>query len=255
MTLMRTRIHNLGIRRNHHVHPGAVRPAARRRALRDGAVALALAAVLGVTLTACGSDSDSGSPSATQTASNGDVFNDADVSFATAMIQHHAQALAMVALADGRPLDPAVKKLTEQIRDAQAPEIETMTDWLSAWDQEVPATVNDHAHGGHDMGNTDGSDMDMGGDESSSSESSMGSDTGAGMPGMMTAEQMDQLKNASDVEFQDMWLQMMVEHHQGAIEMAQDEVDQGTFGDALTLAKHIETSQQAEIEKMEGILG
>ncbi len=252
---MRSRIPTLGVCRDNPVHTGAVRPAARMHLLRAGAAALALTAALGVTLTACGSDSDSGSPSATQTASNGDVFNAADVSFATAMIQHHAQALAMVALADGRPLDPAVKKLTEQIRDAQAPEIETMTDWLNAWDQEVPATVNDHAHGGHDMGNMDGSDMDMGGDESTSSESSTGSDTGAGMPGMMTAEQMDQLENASDAEFQDMWLQMMVEHHQGAIEMAEDEIDQGTFGDALALAKHIEASQQDEIDQMQGMLG
>ena len=252
---MRSQIHTLGVRRYHPVHPEAVRPAGRRRVLRGGAVALALTAALGVTLTACGSDSESGSPSATQTASNGDVFNDADVSFATAMIQHHAQALAMVDLADGRPLDPAVKTLTEQIRDAQAPEIETMTDWLNAWDQEVPATVNDHAHGGHDMGNMSDSDMDMGGDESGSPESSTGADTGAGMPGMMTAEQMDQLKNASDAEFQDMWLQMMVEHHQGAIEMAKEEIDRGTFADALTLAKNIESSQQAEIENMEGMLG
>ena len=229
----------------------------RRRQVRRGALALALAGTLAVTAAACGSDSgsDSASPSAAQTASNGDVFNSADVEFATAMIQHHAQALAMVALADGRPLDPDVKKLTEQIRDAQAPEIETMTDWLDSWGQEVPATVNDHAHGGHDMDGMEGMDGSGGASASADSGTSMGDDTGAGMPGMMTAEQMDELENASDAEFQDMWLQMMVEHHQGAIEMAKDEVDQGTFGDAIALAKSIESSQQAEIDTMEEMLG
>lgn len=110
---------------------------------------MALAAGLGLTLAACGGDPDSGgAPSATTTASNGDVY--ADVTFATAMIQHHARALVMVDLAAGRPLDPDVQTLTEQIRDARAPEIETMTDWLTAWDQEVPATVRDHAPAGQD---------------------------------------------------------------------------------------------------------
>ena len=208
--------------------------------LRRAAVGVALAGALGLSLAACGDDSNSGSgsPSAVQTASNGDVYNAADVKFATDMIQHHAQALAMVALTDGRPLDPAMKKLTEQIRDAQAPEIETMTGWLTNWGQKVPATVNDHVHGGHDM---DGMDM--------------GSGTGTDMPGMMTSEQMDQLKNASDAEFQDMWLQMMQDHHRGAIEMAQDEVKKGTFNDAIALAKQIASSQQQEIDKMEAMLG
>ena len=218
----------------------------RRRMLR-GAAALLLASGLGLAVTACGDSDSGGSPSATRTASNGDVFNDADVAFATAMIQHHAQAIAMVAMADGRPLDPAVEKLMEQIRDAQAPEIETMTGWLTDWDQEIPATVNDHAHGAHDDMGGMGSDEDSG--------ASMGPETGAGMPGMMTAEQMDELENAPDGEFQDMWLEMMIEHHQGAIDMARDEIDEGRYGDAVALAEHIESSQQQEIDTMQGMLG
>jgi uncharacterized protein (DUF305 family) len=212
-----------------------------------GAVALMLAVGLGPALTACGGSDSDGAPAAVHTASNGDVFNDADVAFATAMIQHHAQAIAMVAMADGRPLDPAVTKLMEQIRDAQAPEIETMTGWLTDWDQKVPATVNDHAHGAHDDMGGMGSDGDSG--------TSMGPETGAGMPGMMSAEQMDELENASDAEFQDMWLEMMVEHHQGAIDMARDEIENGRYGDAVALAKNIESSQQQEIETMQGMLG
>jgi uncharacterized protein (DUF305 family) len=52
-----------------------------------------------------------------------------------------------------------------------------------------------------------------------------------------------------------MWLEMMVEHHQGAIDMARDEVDHGRYGDAVALAEHIESSQQQEIDTMRGMLG
>lgn len=207
--------------------------------VRRTAAAIALTTALGLTLVGCGDDSD-GSPSATQTASNGDVFNDADVSFASDMIPHHAQALSMVDLTEGRPLDPEVKQLTEDIRAAQGPEIETMTDWLTAWDQEIPETMRDHVNSGHDM---DG--------EMSEQMEGMDSD----MPGMMSGEQMDELQDASDDEFQDMWLEMMVMHHQGAIDMAQAEQEDGKFADAIALAKTIESAQQDEIETMEGMLG
>lgn len=231
-------IHLFDADRNHPAPDPASRFAGRRR-LRHRTGALALAGALGLTLAACGGSDSEDSPSAARTAGNGDVFNDADVAFATGMVQHHAQAVAMVVLTDGRPLDPAVERLAQQIRDAQAPEIETMTDWLTDWDQEVPATVNDHLHGGHDMGE-DGSGMggmDM-------------DDTGGDMPGMM-----GQLEHASDAEFQDLWLQMMVEHHEGAVEMAHEEAEHGTFDDAVALADHIASSQQREIDRMEKMLG
>ncbi len=61
------------------------------------------------------------------------------------MIPHHAQAIEMVTLTQGRPLDPAVEDLANQIRDAQAPEVETMVDWLTAWDEQIPETSIDHA--------------------------------------------------------------------------------------------------------------
>lgn len=207
--------------------------------LRPTAALVALTIALAVPLAACGDDT-SQSPSDRRTAGNGDVYNDADVAFATEMIQHHAQALSMVDLADGRPLDPDVQQLTEDIRAAQGPEIETMTDWLTAWDQEIPPTMRDHSNAGHDM------DGDM-----SDRMDGMDSD----MPGMMSAEEMDELQDASDAEFQDMWLEMMIEHHEGAIEMAEDEQEDGEFADAIALAETIESSQQAEIATMEGLLG
>jgi len=72
---------------------------------------------------------------------------------------------------------------------------------------------------------------------------------------MMSAEDMQALASASDAEFEDMWLEMMVEHHQGAIEMAKTEQADGTFPEAVSLAESIEESQQAEIEQMESLLG
>lgn len=215
------------------------------------AAAGALAFVLAGGLAACGDDnmddhnmggdsSMSGSePGETQTASNGDVFNDADVQFATDMIQHHAQAVQMVVMTDGRQLDPEVAQLAEEIRAAQVPEIEQMTDWLSAWDQEIPETSLDHANAGHDMSEMSGSMEGMDGD----------------MPGMMTAEDMDALENASDADFQDMWLEMMIEHHTGAVEMAETEQQNGANEDAKALAGTIVETQQAEISTMEGLLG
>ncbi|QWF23713.1 DUF305 domain-containing protein [Nocardioides sp. LMS-CY] len=211
------------------------------RRLRRTATALALTAALGVSLAACGDDADTADgPSGTRTATNGDVFNTADVSFATEMIQHHAQALSMVDLADGRPLDPEVQQLTEDIRAAQGPEIETMSDWLTAWDQEIPETMRDHSNAGHDMGGDMSDRMD-----------GMDSD----MPGMMSPDEMDELQDASNAAFQDLWLTMMIEHHQGAIEMARTEQEDGAFDEAVTLAETIASAQQQEIETMEGLLG
>lgn len=197
--------------------------------------ALACAAVLGLTITSCGdSTTNSEDPSSRQTASNGDLFNKADVAFATQMIPHHAQAVEMVTLTRGRPLDPAVHQLAMDIRDAQVPEVETMTDWLTAWGADIPETSIDHVNGGHDMEGM--------------------SDAERGMPGMMTNEEMTTLKQASDAEFQQMWLEMMIKHHAGAIDMAHTEEDDGTFSGAVALAASIATSQQAEIDSMEKLL-
>jgi len=207
----------------------------RPRRARQRGLAILTAVALGFGLAACSDDSDStDSASDTQTAANGTVFNDADVEFATSMIPHHAQAIEMVTLGDGRPLDPAVQQLASQIRDAQVPEVETMVDWLTSWGEEVPETSLDHSNAGHGM------DMD-----------SMGGDT----PGMMSNEDIRALENASDGEFQDMWLEMMMEHHRGAIEMAETEQAQGKYPDAVALATSIETAQKAEIGQIEQLLG
>ncbi len=196
---------------------------------------LVLLGALTLTTGACGEEPTE-RPSAVRTASNGDVHNGADVQFAGDMIQHHAQALEMVDLTVGRELDPEVADLADRIRAAQAPEVEQMVDWLTAWGEEVPETSLDHAnaHGG-------GTDEHGGGDHE--------------MPGMMSADEMAELEAAPDSAFEQRWLEMMLEHHEGAVEMARAEREDGEFEGAIALAESIETSQQAEIEEIQELLG
>lgn len=195
-----------------------------------------LALGLGLTLTACGNDEPADD---TSTQVSETDHNDADVAFATDMIQHHAQALSMVDLTVNRTLDPEVQQLADAVREAQGPEIETMSDWLQDWDEEIPETMRDHANAGHDM---EGMGDSMEG---------MDSD----MPGMMSGDDFDELENAPDAEFQTMWLEMMIEHHEGAVEMAQDQQENGQYKPAVDLAGDVVATQTAEIEEMEALLG
>ena len=199
------------------------------------ATAAALLLTLAPLLAACGSDEPTAAPAAERTAASGDTFNDADVAFASDMIPHHADALVMVDMTQGRDLSPELAQLTEDIRAAQAPEIELMADWLTAWGEEVPETSRDHVNS-HDMG-------DMG---------DMGDDTDGHMG--MDPDDLAALEGADGAAFETMWLEMMVDHHEGAIEMAQQEQEAGLFTDAVDLADAIEASQSAEIDLMEGLL-
>lgn len=185
-------------------------------------------AVLGLTLVLAGCSND-------ETAeSSGKGFNDTDIAFATDMIQHHAQALQMVDFTMGKDLDPEVQQLADDIRAAQSPEIEMMADWLTDWDQPVPETVRDHA-------NADGGGMDM--------------DMGSDMPGMMSAEDLASLEQAEGTDFQQMWLEMMIEHHEGAIEMADEEQQNGEHAQAVAMAQDIADAQAEEISTMKNLLG
>ncbi|WP_416956811.1 DUF305 domain-containing protein [Nocardioides sp. T5] len=199
----------------------------------------ATAAALFLTLTTAGlagcggDDASGGTPAAEHTAANGDVHNDADIGFATEMIPHHADALVMVDMTQGRDLSPEFARLTEDIRDAQAPEIEMMADWLTDWGEEVPETSRDHVNS--HMGADDG-DMGM----------------GDGME--MDPDDLAELRDSGAGMFESMWMRMMIEHHEGAIEMAETEQADGLFPDAIALAESIESSQTAEIELMEELI-
>ncbi|GGO50863.1 lipoprotein [Streptomyces daqingensis] len=155
--------------------------------------------------------------------------NAADVAFAQGMIPHHRQALEMSELTPSRASSPEVKSLAAAIRGAQEPEIETLSGWLESWDEKVPP-------------------------KSSSGHSEHGEHSGHAMPGMMTAEDMEQLKKASGKEFDRKFLKLMIEHHEGAVEMARTEVDKGSYGKAKSMARDIERSQKGEIAQMRKML-
>lgn len=176
----------------------------------------ALVTAVALTLTACADDSES---------ANEANFNDADVTFAKGMIPHHEQAIEMAMLAEDRAGSREVKQLAASIEAAQDPEIQTMTGWLETWGEDVP----EH-EGGMDHG------------------------SGDDMFGMMSSQDMEELEAASGEEFDQMFLTMMTEHHEGAIEMAQIEQADGENPDALALAEKIETDQQTEIQTMQRLL-
>ncbi|MEV0898169.1 DUF305 domain-containing protein [Actinoplanes sp. NPDC049802] len=165
-------------------------------------------------------------PAATTSAvaSAGATFNDADVMFAQMMIPHHQEAVEMAAMADGRAASAQVKDLAGKIKAAQQPEIDTMTGWLTAWGK-APMP-------------------DMSG----------GMDHGGGMPGAMSESDMAALHDAKGAAFDKQFLTLMVKHHEGAIEMAQEQVGKGSNPEAKALAAKIVTDQQTEIATMKQIL-
>ena len=144
--------------------------------------------------------------------------NNADLAFTMMMIPHHEQAIEMADLIlrqDG--IDQRVLDLAQQIKDAQAPEIELMQGWLDEWG----------------YGSMDG--MDHGG-------------------GMMSDDDMSALEDASGSEASRLFLTQMIEHHVGAIEMAEEELDGGINPDVRELCERIIASQTAEIDTMKQIL-
>ena len=176
--------------------------------------------------------------------------NAADLAFAQQMIVHHQGAVEMADLAPSRAANQQVKDLAARIKAAQAPEIEQMTGWLTLWgaamSTSTAASPSDGGMGGMDHGGMSG--MGKEGEMSSGASSQMA------MPGMMSDTQMQQLTDATGADFDRLFLQLMIVHHQGAIEMADSEIAQGSNPAALALAESIKTSQTAEITEMQQLL-
>jgi len=186
--------------------------------------------VLALVLAGCAGATTMGDHSATTTPAPDSTYadashNEADVAFAMDMIVHHEQAIDMAAvLLEKDGVDERVVELARAIQEAQEPEITTMTAWLDAWGE--PA----------------------------------GSDEMDGMEGMdhgstMSDDDMDALASASGAEASRLFLKQMTVHHEGAIEMAQEELDAGENVDAVTLAQKIIDDQTAEITVMSDLLG
>lgn len=184
-----------------------------------------------VALAACGSDDSSSADMTAALAETTDapagavVLNDADIVFAQGMIAHHEQAIEMaeIALDPNRGASPEVLDLAMRIKAAQDPEVDQMKAWLIA----AGAPVTMDSSDGHDM---------------------------SSMEGMMSAEQMDSMAMMSGAEFDRMWLEMMIEHHMGAISQSETVKAEGSNPGVLALADRIITAQQAEITEMEALL-
>jgi uncharacterized protein (DUF305 family) len=142
-------------------------------------------------------------------------FSADDQMFAAMMIPHHEQAIQMSELALTNSTDPEIIELANEIKAAQGPEIEQMKNWGSSMMS---------SHAGHMM------------DE-----------------GMLSDDEMAQLKAARGAEFDRLFLEGMIKHHQGAIEMADIILDSANL-DAATLGKNIVESQSAEIARMRDLL-
>ncbi|WP_282945813.1 DUF305 domain-containing protein [Cellulomonas endometrii] len=192
--------------------------------------AVAASLALGVVLSACsnGADTAEDQPTSSQSesaAATSEEHNDADVEFAQMMILHHQGALEMAVLAEGRAQSEEVQQLASDIQFAHQPEIDLMTSWLETWGEESPSAEDD---------------MD-------------GMDHSGGHTGMADDDQMQQLEDAGS-EFDRMFLEMMIVHHQGAITMSEEEQANGLNQDALELAGKIVADQTAEIDTMEQLL-
>ena len=147
--------------------------------------------------------------------------NAADEMFVIMMIPHHEQAVEMSDTILGKDgIDDQVQALAQQIKDAQAPEIELMQSWLT-----------------------------NGGMSSSGDMSGMGHGVG-----MMSDGDMAALEAADGAEAARLFLEQMIVHHEGAIEMAQTELDQGANEEVIALAQAILDTQTTEIATMENLL-
>ncbi|WP_336882843.1 DUF305 domain-containing protein [Rhodococcus globerulus] len=175
------------------------------------------------------SNNDGGSMSSSSIASVTADSNSADVMFVQMMHPHHAQAVEMAKMVDSRTANPRILELAASIQSAQGPEMDQMTALLEQWGQPSPDTTS----GGN---STDG--MNHGGADS----------------GMMSQQQMTELEGLRDNDFDAAWLNMMIEHHTGAIAMAQTELSDGNSADAKKLATSIVATQQAEIAAMQALL-
>jgi uncharacterized protein (DUF305 family) len=164
-------------------------------------------------------------PPGQATVADAQAPNDADKKFIQNMIAHHQQAVWMAELAPERASSSDVKELASRIQDVQGVEIDAMNRWLS---QHSVPTVNptapEHGHGG------------------------------AAMPGMITEAQFEELQNAKGTQFDRLFLQRMIAHHQGALAMADEVRKSGVDTRVQEIADDVTAEQTDEIQRMQGWL-
>lgn len=202
-----------------------------RNVLISRAVMGVAATAAALILTACGTDTGSagnaGSGSSSMSAMPGmdqsssaavKSWNDADVRFAQAMIDDHQMVAKMASLAATKASSPQLRALARQMKTGQSQAVDKLTGWLKAW------------------GNPSPGDM-----------------AGMTMPGAMTDADMAKLKSMTGMDFDMMFAQMMIAHHNGSIQMARDEQTNGRSAEAKAMAAAMiktEAAQVAELKKL-----
>jgi len=152
--------------------------------------------------------------------------NAADTLFVQRMIPHHAQALEMTALVRGRSASPDLPLLAQRIETSQRDEIALMERWLRERGEPIPTP---HAgHPGHDTL----------------------------MPGMLNDTQLAQLERARGAEFDRLFLELMISHHEGALTMVRLLYASGGGLEPASdrFAREVDADQSIEIRRMTELL-
>ncbi|WP_369134554.1 DUF305 domain-containing protein [Modestobacter sp. I12A-02662] len=162
-----------------------------------------------------------------------------DAGFARDMSRHHLQAVEMANLALDRSTDAEVRQLAFDISSTQTNQVGRMQGWLALWglpptSGEVMAWMSDGTSG-HDMSHMDGAD-------------------GAVMPGMATEQELATLRSLSGTAFDVMFLQLVIRHHQGGLEMAEYGAEHAELAAVRQLSRSIAETQTAETTTMESML-
>ena len=192
---------------------------------------LTLPVVAALVLSGCGGEDEptvGAAAASSPSASAEQAFNAADIEFANGMIPHHAQAVDMAALASTKAASPKVKENAERIKASQDQKIETLTGFLSSWGEPVPSSDQ--------SASMDGMDHEA-----------------AGHSGMMSSEDMSELEGARAAEFDRLWVEMMITHHEGAVEMSEAQVRAGRSEQAKQLARTIAETQAQEITELRSL--
>jgi uncharacterized protein (DUF305 family) len=148
------------------------------------------------------------------------------------MILHHAQALTMSAMIPTHTGNPAMQLLGQRITVSQRDEIKLMERWLRDHHAEVPS-LDQHQH-------------------------HMPAGLPMLMPGMLTGQQLHQLDQARGAEFDRLFLQFMIQHHEGALTMVGDlfaTQGAGQEPEMFRFASDVDADQRAEIKRMRAMLG
>jgi uncharacterized protein (DUF305 family) len=162
----------------------------------------------------------------------------ADAQFMQGMIMHHGQAVEMTALIESHTENKDVRSLGARISRSQSDEIKFMKRWLASRGQPLSQAMPgmDHMHMSHE---------------------NMSHESMALMPGMLTSEQMEALRNAKGEEFDHLFLTGMIQHHGGALTMVKDLFDAAGAGqdaELFNFATDVDSGQRAEIRIMQNML-